>query len=214
MKEAHTHTQTTSRSCCSTIFACISNIFCWILTLLVMVAVGVTLYLLVWGDKETVDELLNDPTKVFVPSDLPGRNDTLLWREPTGSGGLQLEVLNALDDQWIPAFEEYIARWDAGYQNDTNTIDPLSLSVERVAVDPDCEPVDGKLKACNADYGETDWRGINIALADQDNYIQNSISKYNDYWMTVGDMQNDDNQMKYTMCHELGHGWGLAHTDE
>ncbi|GAX29585.1 hypothetical protein FisN_24Lh043 [Fistulifera solaris] len=201
-------------SCCSILCGCVNSIICWVFTLALSIAVAVVLYVLLTGDQETLDTLMNDPASVLVPSDMPGRNDTLLWREPSGQGGLQLEVLNALDDTWTPFFEEYIQKWDAGFQNETHTVDPLSLTVQRVEVDSQCEPVDGKLKACNGDYGKTDWRGINIALADQNNYIQNSISKYNDYWMTVGDMQNDDNQMKYTMCHELGHGWGLAHTDE
>lgn len=207
-------TQSKSPSCCSILCSCIHSIICWMFSFAMCIAVAVVLYMLLTGDDATLDNLLNDPTKVLIPSDKPGRNDTLLWKEPSGRGGLQLEVLNALEDHWVPSFDEYIQKWDAGYQNNTHTIDPLSLSVQRVAVDPECEPVQGKLKACNANYGQTDWRGINIALADQNNYIQNSISKYNDFFINGATMQNNDNQMKYTMCHELGHGWGLAHTDE
>ncbi len=188
--------------------SCIRSMICWICSSLCCIAVAIVIYMLVSGI------IYASSGDLMVPSDKPGRNETLLWRDPTGQGGLQVEVLNALDERWTPFFEEYIKRWDSGYANETNAIDPLSLSVQRVDVDPQCEPITGKLKACNANYGETDWRGINIALTDQNNYIQNSISKYNDYWINVADTQNTDDQMKYTMCHELGHGWGLPHTDE
>ena len=94
-------------------------------------------------------------------------------------------------------------QWDAGYGN----VDPLALSIQRVAVDPECTPTDGRIKVCNGDYGKTDWRGINVALINGE-YMVNSVAMLNDYWLY------DDDQKQYTMCHELGHGFGLAHTDD
>ena len=141
--------------------------------------------------------------------------------------GLTLEVLNALDDNWEILFELAIDDWDAG------SPDALTLVTTKVAVDNACEPVQGKLKVCNGDYGETRWRGINQVLL-SNGYIISSVAKLNEFYLA----QADSAQRRYTMCHEvshavglkyillairlthtvllvqIGHGFGLPHTDE
>lgn len=166
---------------------------------------------------------IENPVSAFLPSDEFGLKHTNLWKKPTGAGGLNLVIENALDARWTPYFDEYVARWDAGY----DTIDPLSLHVERVEHDSACEASVGRLKVCNGNYGETGWRGINIALTDQDNLIRHSIAKFNDYYVDLSGNKwkrikysdfwgriEEESHLKYTMCHELGHGFGLPHSDE
>lgn len=145
-----------------------------------------------------------NPIEFFVQEDPPGRNETHTWRT-FGNDGLELMIENALVDRWTPYLDEYVEKWDAGYDG----ADPLTLSVRRVAEDFYCDPSGGRLKVCNGDYGATDWRGINIILL-QNGFIAHSVAKLNDYWLD----KEGTVQQRYTMCHELGHGFGLAHTDE
>ena len=43
-----------------------------------------------------------------------------------------------------------------------------------------------------------------------DQIIQSSVAKMNEYYLNNADY----NERLYTMCHEVGHGFGLPHTDE
>ena len=141
------------------------------------------------------------PKSIFVMEDPPGLNETHAW-ETFGDNGLDITVLNALDDRWTSIFDASILDWDNGQP------DALTLSTRKVAVDPDCSPVDGRIKVCNGDYGATDWRGINTAFL-QNGFIVHSAAKLNDYHLQGGSQA----QKEYTMCHELGHAFGLPHTD-
>jgi len=146
-----------------------------------------------------------ESTEPVFREDPSGRNTTLPWKVPQNGTGLNLLILNALNDSWTPIFTEYIEAWDAGYDN----VDPVTLKVQRVEYDADCRPFPDSVKVCNGDYGKTNWRGMNIVLL-RHGYIVYSVIKLNDYWLYSG----REVDMRYTMCHELGHGIGLAHSDE
>ena len=67
------------------------------------------------------------------------------------------------------------------------------------------------MKVCNGDYGDTGWRGINELILTDKNQIVSSVAKMNEYYLTSSTSALDK---QYTMCHEIGHGFGLPHTDE
>jgi hypothetical protein len=120
--------------------------------------------------------------------------------------GLTLEILNAMDDSWQANFATAVANWDAGAP-----IDSLTLRVTRINYEIDCIAVTGKMKVCNADYGPTQWRGLNEVLVNRrDNEIVSSSAKMNEYYLT----RESNDQKLYTVCHEIGHGFGLPHWDE
>jgi hypothetical protein len=82
------------------------------------------------------------------------------------------------------------------------------LTTRREAYEFACTPENGTFKICNGDYGETDWRGINgIILDDFSRAIFSSAAKMNDYYLKA----ESSAQRQYTMCHEIGHGFGLPH---
>jgi hypothetical protein len=125
------------------------------------------------------------------------------WWSP--GSGLELSVLNALDDSWQTTFENALQDWENG------TPDALTLTTRRVAYDFECEPETGLLKVCNGDYGATMWKGLNTVFLDQQRrWILASGAQLNEYYLTGASR----GQRMYTMCHEIGHGFGLPHWDE
>jgi len=142
-----------------------------------------------------------NPLKFLDFSDHEGANVKDQWE--TKGAGLELVIENALDDYWTPYLEEYVNEWDNGNP------DSLSLTISRVKVDSVCEPSNGKLKVCNGDYGETSWEGLNLSLV-QEGFIRWSTSRVNDFFL----LSESEATRSYTMCHELGHGFGLSHSDE
>jgi len=79
-----------------------------------------------------------------------------------------------------------------------------------VAVDYECTRVDGVMVVCNANFGATGWVGINENSISSRGVILSSVSKMNEYYLRNADY----NHRRFTMCHEVGHGLGLPHTDE
>mmetsp|Transcript_31489 Transcript_31489/g.53699 ORF Transcript_31489/g.53699 Transcript_31489/m.53699 type:complete len:281 (-) Transcript_31489:213-1055(-) len=141
---------------------------------------------------------------LFTEDPQQGSNATLEWHDKHVkpiNGGLHLTLQNALDEDWMEEFEIAVADWQES--------DALELDTERVAVDHDCKPVEEVMVVCNANFGATGWVGIN------ENSIRNgviigSVAKMNEYYLHNANFAH----RRFTMCHELGHGFGLPHTDE
>jgi hypothetical protein len=122
--------------------------------------------------------------------------------------GLELMIVNALEDHWHTYLNQSIQQWDNG------SPDSLTLSTRMsgsTIPDMDCAPMTGLLKVCNGNYGRTAWKGINHAFFDNTGHIYASTAQMNEYFLSSSASHADK---QYTMCHELGHGFGLDHTDE
>lgn len=136
-----------------------------------------------------------------------GNNVTNLWTYNTkGKGGLTLELWNALDDSWASEYIEAIKDWNTDCSPKV-----LVLTTKNVDVDNACSQADGVMKVCNGNYGETGWLGINEVLKSVPaGIIQSSVAKMNEHYL----LNAGYDERLYTMCHEVGHGFGLPHTDE
>jgi len=136
-----------------------------------------------------------------------GDNTTNLWTGYTkGTGGLYLELWNALDESWQTEYSEAVSDW-----NNWCPTKVLVLTSKDVDVDNACVEADGVMKVCNGNYGETGWLGINLIVKQvPQGIILKSVAKMNEHYL----LNADYDERLYTMCHELGHGYGLPHTDE
>lgn len=170
-----------------------------IVTPVVMISVLVVFSILFFGNSSSLQNLIPG---LFESEDF---GEQLVWRRSAGEvgGGLSLTVVNALDSTWHQYFDTAVQDWDTG------SPDALTLSSQVAsAPDPDCGIVEGVLKMCNSNFGETGWMGVNNVVK-YDNLIAGSVGMMNEYYFGTG----DDAKRQYTMCHEMGHGFGLSHTD-
>jgi len=184
---------------CRRLFSC--------LVALLVIGAGAALLLVFLGKGGAVGDVFIPDPQAFREEDPFNNNnpdDANLWR--SGGQGLELTVINAMEEHWHEFFDNSVSQWDNG------TPDALSLSVKYEDAQSLCRAQDGALKVCNGDYGDTNWRGINKVML-QNNWIISSAARMNEYYLTR-DYKTDYPQMMYTVCHEVGHGFGLPHTDE
>ena len=115
--------------------------------------------------------------------------------------GLELTILNACTEDWYSFVTRAVDDWNLS----------ASLDLHLKTVDPEssCIGVRGKMKICNGDYGLTSWVGVNEVIL-ENGYIVLSTARMNEKYMS----SSTKAKKQYTMCHEIGHGLGLPHTDE
>lgn len=119
--------------------------------------------------------------------------------------GLSLQMLNALDATWQQEYAAALLDWENGNP------DVLTLPTKDVTPESECTQKEGVMKVCNGNYGETGWLGINELMSTTiGKTIVSSVAKMNEYYLFTADIY----ERQYTMCHEVGHGFGLDHTDE
>lgn len=131
-----------------------------------------------------------NPAKYFIPLDPPGASEVIAW--DTLGTGLDLIIEDATDETWTTLFTQSIAEW--------NESPGANLSTENYwGHNPECTPRYGRLKVCNSDYGNTNWKGINKMVL-REGRVVHSVSKLNDYHLPA----SNTDARRYTMCHEVG----------
>lgn len=134
-----------------------------------------------------------------------GDNQTLTW-DLKSTNGLYLLLKNNLDETWQNEFSTAVDNWMDS--------DPmiLRLDTQRIAdwESGKCKPEGGLQVVCNGNSGDNGMLGFNNLVFDTQGVIFSSEAWMNEYYL--GNAGWDERL--YTMCHELGHGFGLPHTDE
>ena len=156
-----------------------------------------------WGQFNVSDftNVLTNLTEVewdngFDEDPFVGDNSTNVWKT-NGQDGLYLTLQNALDETWQNEFYDAVEDWRES--------EVLTLTTEIVEVDNTCSHVNGVMKVCNGNFGDTGWLGINEAVLEYANdddpgFIIASAAKMNEYYLNNADYA----RRQYTMCHEIG----------
>ena len=135
----------------------------------------------------------------------PNPSDITLWEKKCvdrGTGKLSLTLVNNLSDKWQTEFEVAVAGWSQSRA--------LTLKVERGGFDEGCKPQSCAIVLCNGNYGDTGSVGDYENEVDQvTNRITSSVIMMNDYYQESTSFIIRES----TICHYLGHGFGLPSTD-
>jgi hypothetical protein len=114
------------------------------------------------------------------------------------NAGLRLEVRSAVQDHWQPFVNEAVADWSGS--------NALELTMTRIDYQSQCFADVGFVKICNADYGDTGWKGLTLIYLRGSVVVASSI-RLNDFYA----MTEEWNQ--FNACHQLGHAFGLTHSN-
>ena len=74
-----------------------------------------------------------------------------------------------------------------------------------------CTAVSGKIRVCNASYGNNGWLGL-ASINISGSHITQGTAKMNDSYSST--WTSDSNEAAHVMCQEVGHTFGLGHTSE
>jgi hypothetical protein len=129
-----------------------------------------------------------------------GSSFTLQTLDSTADGGKNAN--------WPALLATAAGQWSQSTKLDLNVVTYSNALKDRKR----CTAVSGKIRVCNAAYGNNGWLGlasINITSA---GHITQGAAKMNDsyssYWVS------DINEAPHVMCQEVGHLFGLGHTSE
>lgn len=115
-----------------------------------------------------------------------------------------VKVINANTSDWVPYLDRAIADW-----NKSTVLDGVK---EAGTAGRNCKAVAGKVKSCNAAYGQNGWLGL-ASISISGSHITQGTSKMNDTYFAMS-QYNAPVKKQHVMCQEIGHNWGLGHQDE
>jgi hypothetical protein len=131
---------------------------------------------------------------------------TYHWATTT-SGEMPLQVIDSNTSDWDDELGLAISQWNQSTE--------LSLRItgydDSSRARKQCRAVSGKIRSCNAAYGNNGWLGLASINLDSRGHIVQGTSKMNDSYSSYF---ADPNERKHVMCQELGHLFGLGHTSE
>ena len=136
-----------------------------------------------------------------------GDNETLVWDFGANSrNGLILTLKNNLDETWQEEYNTAVANW----MDSNPAIVRLETEVVQDYLTDKCKAEEGLMMVCNGNHGDNGMLGFNDQVFDQKGVIYSSVATMNEFYLKNAGWE----ERLYTMCHEMGHGLGLPHTDE
>jgi hypothetical protein len=124
----------------------------------------------------------------------------------TPSGTLTLASIDNVSSDWQQSYETALSKWEQ-----QGTIVHVKENGSDSSRDRKrCSAVSGKMKVCNAAYGNNGWAGLASINIDSNGHITQGTAKMNDTYMA----NYDDVYRNHVMCQEIGHVYGLGHTSE
>lgn len=136
---------------------------------------------------------------------------TYHWARNSGSFTLQTldsTVSTGANSNWPVLLSAAASQWSVSTKMDL-TVTPYSNTA---TARKRCTAVSGKIRVCNASYGNNGWLGLASINLDSNGHITQGTAKMNDSY--ASSWTSDANEAKHVMCQEVGHTFGLGHTSE
>lgn len=124
----------------------------------------------------------------------------------TGSS-FTLQVVDSNTPDWDDELNLATSQWSQSSKFDLTVVTGTSTSTSRKR----CTAIVGKVRSCNAAYGNNGWLGLASINLDSNGHISQGTSKMNDSYASSFASQDE---RRHVMCQEIGHTFGLGHTSE
>jgi hypothetical protein len=121
---------------------------------------------------------------------------------------MPLISVDSVSADWQSEFDISMDEWNVStaLQMPVETGDDSNRARKR------CTAISGKMRTCNAAYGNNGWLGLASINLDSNGHIVQGTAKLNDsyssYWTS------NPQEKRHVMCQEVGHVFGLGHTSE
>ena len=122
------------------------------------------------------------------------------------SNPFTMKVIDSMTTDWDDNLDVAISDWNSS--SVMNVVKEAGDSTSRTR--KQCRPVSGKVRACNAAYGNNGWLGLAQIWANGD-HITQGTAKMNDSYFASTSYTETNRQ--HVVCQEIGHDWGLDHQD-
>ena len=120
------------------------------------------------------------------------------------SNPFALKIVDSVTGTWNSLLPAVSADWSASSVLNTSIEAGATGALARLQ----CNPVPGKIRVCNANYGPNLWFGVaQIWLTN--GHISRATTKVNDFYFT-GTYGNNIAR-RHVLCQEIGHDFGLDH---
>jgi hypothetical protein len=119
------------------------------------------------------------------------------------TGPLVIGLGDNVGSAWDKYLRSAATQWTATKNIDFTVMTGKSSSA--------CKPVYGGVQVCNSNYGSTGWLGY-ATVWTAGGFIVQATVKMNDYYFNQSNYNTTAWRMM-TMCQEIGHTLGLAHTN-
>lgn len=144
---------------------------------------------------------------VAVPSTVDANHSWNGYHWARTSNPFTVRVIDSMTSNWDDNLGVAISDWNASSVLNVTKESGNDTSSTRKR----CRPVSGKVRACNANYGNNGWLGLAQIWVNGKHIVQ-AVTKANDSYLASSSYSETNRQ--HVLCQEIGHDWGLDHQDE
>ena len=123
------------------------------------------------------------------------------------SNPISLAVVDSVAGVWDSLLPPVAAEWGASTVINMSVQGGSSSLLTRLL----CQPMSGRIRVCNANYGPTLWFGVAEVWLNASGHIYQATTKVNDFYFT-GSFGNNTAR-RHVLCQEVGHDVGLDHVN-
>lgn len=123
------------------------------------------------------------------------------------SNPFTIKVIDSMTPDWDDNLDAANSDWDRSTV--LNVVEDGADDSTRIR--KRCAAVSGKVRSCNAAYGNNGWLGL-AQIWTSGSHIVQGTAKMNDSYLASSRYTEINRQ--HVICQEIGHDWGLGHQDE